>query len=660
MRLVFDLEANGFLEDVDKLWCIVAYDLDSQETYVFTDNDRGCKGISEGLKLLQDADTLIGHNIIMYDLPVLDKLFGIKLEGKLIDTFLLSQMLDFNRRLKFSQGRHSLKNWGEYFDVPKPKQEQWTKWEPNMLHRCIEDVRINVLVYRHLLKEQKTVKVPKETMQREMEVASISAQQVKNGWLFNRRLAERHINFLDRELERIANLVEPLLPNVVKCRDTWVTDDECNKLLGTEGVEYEYEIYRSRSRGKKLREPKTKLFTKSGKVHSNTAKWFNISPDDVHLIGGPYCRVEFIPVTMTQTSEIKKFLLKSQGWKPTQWNMKINDAGEKEKTSPKLTEDSFESIEGDIGKDLALHAIYRHRRNTILNMKNDKKGWLGVMRDDSRIECVPFTLGTATGRMSHRKLVNVPGAKSVFGKEMRELFIAPRGDVLVGCDLASAQLRLLASAMEDDDYSETVLTGKESEGTDIHTVNGIRAGLIDPNWGLNSQERSTGRSKSKTFIYAMLFGSGDAKIGSIVGGSAMRGRAFKKRFLNNLPALSTLINKLKRQYKESGKKFIRLQDGKKIQVDSDHKILNYRLQGDEATLTKEWMCVSDKRIKKEGLRCSLLAVMHDEQNFECHPDDADRLAKLLEETATEAGENLGFNCRMDGSSKIGNNWYEIH
>jgi len=654
MRLVFDLEANGLLEDVSKLWCIVAYDLDTQETHVFTDNDRKYKGIDEGLKFLQKADTLIGHNIIMYDLPVMDLVFGTKFDSKLIDTYLLSLMLDFNRKLKHSVGRHSLTNWGEYFGVPKPKQDQWTKWEPSMLHRCIEDVRINVLVYKHLIKEQKDIQVPKRTMQREMEVASISAQQVKNGWLFNRRLAERHIKFLDRELERIANLVEPLLPNIVKCKDTWITNEECNTIMETKGI-----IYDSDLGSKRLRDIKTNLFTKAGKVHSHTAKWFNISPDDVHLIGGPYCRVEFIPTKMTQTAEIKKFLF-TQGWKPTQWNMKINEDGEKERTSAKLTEDSFESIEGDIGKDLALHAIYRHRRNTILNMKNEDKGWLGVMRDDSRIECVPFTLGTATGRMSHRKLVNVPGAKSVFGREMRELFIAPRNDVLVGCDLASAQLRLLASAMEDDDYADTVLTGKESEGTDIHTVNGISAGLIDPSWDLHSQERSNGRSNSKTFIYAMLFGSGDAKIGAIVGGTSRDGRKLKSKFLNNLPALGTLIGNLRRQYKASGKKFIKLQDGKRIQVDSAHKILNYRLQGDEATLTKEWMCVSDRRIKKEGLRCNLLAVMHDEQNFECHPDDANRLARLLEETATEAGKNLGFYCRMDGSSKIGNNWYEIH
>jgi DNA polymerase I-like protein with 3'-5' exonuclease and polymerase domains len=72
------------------------------------------------------------------------------------------------------------------------------------------------------------------------------------------------------------------------------------------------------------------------------------------------------------------------------------------------------------------------------------------------------------------------------------------------------------------------------------------------------------------------------------------------------------------------------------------------------------MCVSSKRILEEGIRCKLLAVMHDEQNFECHPDDSKKLAKLLEETATEAGRNLGFKCRMDGSSKIGKNWYEIH
>jgi len=72
------------------------------------------------------------------------------------------------------------------------------------------------------------------------------------------------------------------------------------------------------------------------------------------------------------------------------------------------------------------------------------------------------------------------------------------------------------------------------------------------------------------------------------------------------------------------------------------------------------MGISDRRIKEEGIDCKLLTVMHDEQNFECNPSQAKKLAIILEEAATEAGELLEFKCRMDGSSKIGNNWYEIH
>ena len=661
MRLIFDLEANGLMEEVDKIWCIVAYDLDEKVTHTFTDHVPNQKPLKDGIALLESADVLIGHNIIMYDMPVLKKITGKTFNARLVDTFLLSQLLDFNRKLKYSVGRHGLANWGEYFGVPKPEQNQWLVWENNMLHRCVEDVRINIRVYNQLVKEQKKVQIPKRSIEREMDVAKISAIQVENGWLFDKELAKEHVEFLDDELERIAELVEPLLPKKVTCKDHWVTNEECNDLLCAYdkkrfpmGSDYES----GNTSGKKLRKPKTKIRVKSGKLHSNTCKDFEIEPDS-NLVGGPYTRVGFEDIFMSQTAQVKNFLL-TQGWKPTQWNYKINEDGDKEKTSPKLTEDSYDSIDGELGRNIALHAIYRHRRNTISNIKDDSKGWLGVMRDDSRVECVPFTLGTATGRMSHRKLVNVPGVKSTFGKEMRELFTAPEGMVLVGCDLSSAQLRLLASAMEDDDYSEVVLTGKEDEGTDIHTVNGVAAGLIDPKWPLDSKARANGRSNSKTFIYAMLFGSGDAKIGTIVGGNSRDGRKLKNKFLNSLPSLGALLSNLRVEYKTSNDKYIKLQDKRKIQVDSAHKILNYRLQGDEAILTKEWMCVSSRRILEEGIRCKLLAVMHDEQNFECHPDDSKKLAKLLEDSATEAGRNLGFNCRMDGNSKIGKNWYEIH
>ena len=140
----------------------------------------------------------------------------------------------------------------------------------------------------------------------------------------------------------------------------------------------------------------------------------------------------------------------------------------------------------------------------------------------------------------------------------------------------------------------------------------------------------------------------------------MTAKELKAKFLRGLPALGSLKDKLENQFDRSGNKFIIAQDGRKILVNSKHKVLNYLLQGNEAILTKNWMVLSDKRIKEEEIDCKLLTVMHDEQNFECNPLHAEKLAIILEESATKAGELLGFKCRMDGSSKIGENWLDIH
>lgn len=485
-KYVTDIEANGFQNTVTKVWCISIFNIETKETETFTDHDKNHRPIKEGLRILSTAKQIIGHNWIAYDQVVLEKLFNFKTTATLVDTFLMSQLLDFNRKLGRVTGRHGLEFWGEHFGVPKPKQEQWEVFELAMINRCEQDVQINVRAYAQLMKEFKLSGVPKTVIQREFSIAKISAIQVRNGWLIDERLALRHIGFLTRETERLKTEIEPMMPPIIKCPDVWVTNAECNEILGTKGVNYEEGL----TEGKRLRKPIVPKYTKAGKLHASQLNWMKeggyFSKVSKNKVNGPYCRVEITSAKLTQHAEVKKLLFKN-GWKPTEWNTKRDAEGNYVKTSAKLTEDSYESIKGDLGQNIALHATYQHRLNTLQNQKNPEKGWLGVRRDDGRLECVPFTLGTATGRMSHRNLVNVPGAGATFGKEMREIFIAPRGKVLVGCDLASAQLRLLAAAMGDPAYSETVTTGKEAEGTDVHSVNMRAAGLKS-------------RGQAKTFI----------------------------------------------------------------------------------------------------------------------------------------------------------------
>ena len=612
MNYVFDVEANGLLNDATKLWCIVLYDLDSKVSTTYTNEKEGYGRLSAALDLMSKADSLVGHNIYAYDLPLLKKLHGFTYDGKITDTLILSQLLNFTR------GGHGLAVWGERLGVAKPVVEQWEFFEERMLNRCEQDVSINVKVLYALRKEFKLAKIPAKVITTEFETARISAKQVENGWLVDTDLAEHYFNWLNVEIDKLANKITPLLPPNIKRLDP----------LG------------------KSVSPK---YTKKGDLHAHLIKYWEgydfgiLNPDG--RLGGDYCRVKIIPIEMTQHALIKNFLLR-QGWIPTEWNTKADDNGKPKRTSPKLTEDSYDTIEGDLGKDIALHMVYSHRRNTLRSVKGTT-GWLNTIRKDSRLECIPMTLGAATGRMRHKNLVNVPGAHAIFGEELRSIFIAPYGKVLVGCDLASAQLRLLAAAMGDDDYNKTVVEGKEEDGTDIHSVNAKIAGLAN-------------RKLAKTFIYGFLFGAGDAKTAGDLGITTKAAKKLKNKFLKGLPALSNIKNYLDNQFEKTGGKYIVAQDGRKILVNSKHKLLNYLLQGNEAILTKNWMVISDRKIREAGIDCKLLAVMHDEQNFECDPKRADELAKILEDSATEAGELLGFKCRMDGNSKIGNNWMEIH
>ena len=73
MSLVFDLETDGLYNDVTTIHCLAIHDLDEAKTYTF--NDQGNQEpVSRGVQMLMDADSIIGHNILGYDCPVLDKL----------------------------------------------------------------------------------------------------------------------------------------------------------------------------------------------------------------------------------------------------------------------------------------------------------------------------------------------------------------------------------------------------------------------------------------------------------------------------------------------------------------------------------------------------------------------------------------------------------
>ncbi len=140
MKMIFDIETDDL--NATKIWCIVAKEVDGK-SYRFTPDE-----IEDGIKLLEQADTLIGHNIIGFDLPVLEKLYNFKYSGKVIDTLVMSRLYNPVR-----ENGHSLKTWGYRLGVPKQEQPEFDNYTPVMLNYCEQDVILNEAVYKYLLDE---------------------------------------------------------------------------------------------------------------------------------------------------------------------------------------------------------------------------------------------------------------------------------------------------------------------------------------------------------------------------------------------------------------------------------------------------------------------------------------------------------------------------
>lgn len=161
--LVFDLETDGLLNDVTKIHCLVIYDSET-DTYLHYNDEGNSEPIVRGIQRLEDADVIVGHNIISYDIPVIKKIYPwFNPEALIIDTLLLSRLYhtdlwerDNKKNVKYmpSQlyGRHSLESWGLRLGEYKGefgKTSDWKEWSPEMETYCAQDVKVTTKLCDH-------------------------------------------------------------------------------------------------------------------------------------------------------------------------------------------------------------------------------------------------------------------------------------------------------------------------------------------------------------------------------------------------------------------------------------------------------------------------------------------------------------------------------
>ena len=268
------------------------------------------------------------------------------------------------------------------------------------------------------------------------------------------------------------------------------------------------------------------------------------------------------------------------------------------------------------------------------------KSWLEHTEEDGRVHGRVISNGAITGRMTHRNpnMAQVPSSNSVYGEECRSCWTVPEGKSLVGFDASGLELRMLAHYMDDEEFTNVLL--KE----DIHTRNQMAAGLDT-------------RPQAKTFIYAFLYGAGDAKIGSIVGGSSGDGRKLKQRFLRNTPSLEALRERVGNAAQRGHLKGL---DGRKLWVRSEHAALNTLLQAAGAIVMKKALVLLEDYANQWKLNYRFVGNIHDEVQTEVATKDAQKFGWLAVECLKAAGIHYSLRCPLDGEYKVGQTWAETH
>ena len=266
--------------------------------------------------------------------------------------------------------------------------------------------------------------------------------------------------------------------------------------------------------------------------------------------------------------------------------------------------------------------------------------WIEHVKDDGRVHGRVTTNGAITGRMTHQNpnMAQVPSVNSQFGKECRDCWIVPEGRKLVGVDASGLELRMLAHYMGDEEFTNVLLRD------DIHTRNQIATGLAT-------------RPQAKTFIYAFLYGAGDAKIGSIVGGTARDGYALRSRFLRNTPSLETLRERVGQA---SRKGYLTGLDGRKLWVRSEHSALNTLLQAAGAIIMKKALVLLDDYATQHKIDYKFIGNVHDEIQSEVASEQAEKFGWLAVECIKAAGISFELRCPLDGEYKVGSTWSETH
>jgi DNA polymerase I len=654
-RLLFDCEADGFLDAVTKVHCIGAVNVDTGARYVW-----GPGELDAAVAELATADVLIGHNIIRYDLPVLLKVlkWAPRPEVELLDTMILARLIhpdvrdtdatlvvqgkmprmSVNDPTKSLIGRHTLEAWGYRLGEHKSHYDGgWAEWSQAMQDYMVQDVSTNLRLWVFLRPDD------------------YSAAAVR----------------LEHRISRLCDAIET---NGIPF------DQEAAGALHAElvGKKHTYEEALKAQFGFWL-----------APVSPTEAKYlFTPKKDNAKLgyvKGQQCCKLERVDFNPGSRSHIIK-VLKDRGWVPTVFT----DAGK-----PKVDESIVASLVVQFPEATGL-AEYLTIDKRLSQLAEGEQAWLKhVSGIDGHVHGVVNPMGTITSRATHfnPNISQVPSPKKPYGIACRALFGRKAGWALVGADQDGLELRGLAHYLARADGGAY---GRIVTGGDPHWTNAIAMGLVpagtarDKHNQLHTVLREDG---SKRFIYAYVYGCWDDMAGQIVlrclnnarATCGAEGKAIYEEFFGKAKPGEKIIRKVGKKVRSDFAKridgFTALNerigdqvdrfgwvpglDGRRIPSRSKHSALNFLIQSAGAIVCKRWGCDAyDALATKYKMgwngEVSFIIWNHDEYQVACREGLEEEVGQTLVKYARTAGAEYGFRVPLDSKFTVGRTWADTH
>lgn len=580
-------------------------------------------------------NTLVGHNITQWDVPHVERLLGIKVKARLIDTMGLSWYL-YPKRI-----RHGLDDWGTDLGIPKPKIDDWYSLTPEEYqHRCEEDVKINRLLWEKIVKDLMAIYGDWSEANRLIHYIQFkldcAREQERSKWRLDKAKAQRHLAELIAERDKKLPDLKAAMPKVPK--------------------------YQKKTRP-------AKPYKKDGSVSAVGKRWFDLlerkgKPRD--FMGTLKVVTHYEEPNPSSHPQVKAWLF-DLGWEPQFFKFKRDKETGNVRQIPQVKSerddgticDSVMAL-SDVEPSLVLlngMGIINHRISFFESMlENEEDGFVYA----------GIAGLTNTLRFKHRAPnANIPGVSAAWGKEIRGCLIAREGYELCGSDQSSLEDRTKLHYMYQ--YDPEYVMEMSTEGFDPHLDLAKQAGELtqeqvesytnagDNYVGSDEYKRTKGlRQSFKVVNYSCVYGAGAATVARGAKCSESKAKKLVETYWKRNWSVKQIAEDCEVKT-VNGQMWLKNPVSKfwySLRHDKDRfSTLN---QGTGVYAFDTWV----KHVRNE--RPQMTAQFHDEIVLEIKKGHREECEALLRRAVDKTNDQLKLNRELDISIDFGDSYAEIH